>query len=99
MPPARSTSATAAFNARATSSAAAGAAATRVLAAAPEVVASTATTDARTFQLYADTPAVCFGPRAEAIHSVDERVHLPSIVQTAQVVALFIRDWCGVTRA
>ena len=76
-----------------------GAAATRVLAAAPEVVASTATTDARTFQLYADTPAVCFGPRAEAIHSVDERVHLPSIVQTAQVVALFIRDWCGVTRA
>ena len=32
-----------------------------------------------------------------AAHGVDERVYLPSVVQTAQVLALFIRDWCGVT--
>ena len=61
----------------------------------PPLLASTATTDARTFQLYGGTPAICFGPYAEAIHSVDERVHLPSVVQTAQALALLVRDWCG----
>ena len=44
---------------------------------APPLFASTATTDARTFQLYGDTPAVCFGPLAETSTAVDERVHLP----------------------
>ncbi len=61
------------------------------------VFASTATTDARQFQLYGDTPAVCYGPHAEGIHGVDERVFLPSVVETAQVLGLFIRDWCGLT--
>ena len=46
---------------------------------APPLFASTATTDARTFHLYGDTPAVCFGPLAENEHGVDERVHLPSV--------------------
>jgi len=64
---------------------------------APPLFASTATTDARTFQLYGDTPAVCFGPVAESEHGVDERVHLPSVTTTAQAIALFIADWCGVT--
>jgi acetylornithine deacetylase len=63
---------------------------------APPLFASTATTDARTFQLYGDTPAVCFGPLAENEHGVDERVHLPSVTATAQAIALFIADWCGV---
>ena len=63
------------------------------------VFASTATTDARTFHLYGDTPAVCFGALAENLHGVDERVHLPSITPTAQALALFIADWCGVTAA
>jgi acetylornithine deacetylase len=76
-----------------------GAAAERVYGARPGLVASTATTDARTFHLYGDTPAVCFGPRAEGIHSMDERVHLPSMVQTAQALALFVRDWCGLRAA
>ena len=66
---------------------------------APPLFASTATTDARTFQLYGDTPAVCFGPLAESEHGVDERVHLPSITATAQAIALFIADWCGVSAA
>ena len=57
----------------------------------PPLLASTATTDARAFQLYGDTPAVCFGPYAEHAHGVDERVHLPSVTETAQVIALFIR--------
>ena len=72
-----------------------GAAAARVYGAAPPLFASTATTDARTFQLYGGTPAICFGPYAEGIHSVDERVHLLSVVQIAQALALLIRDWCG----
>ena len=61
----------------------------------PPLLASTATTDARSFQLYGDTPAVCFGPLAENEHGVDERVHLPSLTETAQTIALFTRDWCG----
>jgi acetylornithine deacetylase len=63
----------------------------------PQLFASTATTDARTFQLVGDTPAVCFGPLAENEHGVDERVHLPSVTATAQAIALFIADWCGVS--
>jgi acetylornithine deacetylase len=66
---------------------------------APPLFASTATTDARTFQLYGDTPAVCFGPNAENEHGVDERVHLPSITETAQAIALFVADWCGLEEA
>jgi acetylornithine deacetylase len=72
-----------------------GAAAARVTGATPPVQASTATTDARQFALYAGTPAVSFGPLAADIHGVDERVHVPSILTTAQVLALLVRDWCG----
>jgi acetylornithine deacetylase len=64
----------------------------------PGLIASTATTDARSFALYAGTPAVCFGPHAESIHGVDERVSLPSVLQSAQTLALFIADWCGLER-
>jgi acetylornithine deacetylase len=65
----------------------------------PPLFASTATTDARSFQLYGGTPAVCFGPIAESEHGVDERVHVPSVTETAQAIALFIRDWCGLAPA
>jgi acetylornithine deacetylase len=71
-------------------------AAARVTGEPPPVFASTATTDARSFHLYGGTPAVCFGPLAENEHGVDERVHLPSVTTTAQAIALFIADWCGV---
>jgi acetylornithine deacetylase len=67
--------------------------------AAPALFGSTATTDARAFQLYGGCPAVCFGPHAEGVHGVDERVLLSSMVQTAQALGLFIRDWCGLTAA
>ena len=62
----------------------------------PPVFASTATTDARLFHFYGSSPAVCFGPHAENIHAIDERVLLPSVRATAQSLALFIVDWCGV---
>lgn len=60
-----------------------------------ERAAITATTDARFFGLYADTPALVYGPRAEAIHGFDERVELESIRRITGVTALFIADWCG----
>ncbi|ABG04002.1 acetylornithine deacetylase or succinyl-diaminopimelate desuccinylase [Rubrobacter xylanophilus DSM 9941] len=63
----------------------------------PGLEATTATTDARHF-VRAGIPAVCFGPRAENIHGIDERVSLRSVVETAQVLGLFIRDWCGLVR-
>ena len=56
----------------------------------------TATTDARFFGLYADTPALVYGPRAEAIHGFNERVELESMRRVTQATALFIADWCGV---
>ena len=74
-------------------------AAARVTGQRPPLFASTATTDARTFHLYGDTPAVCFGPLAEHEHGVDERVLIPSITSTAQALALFIADWCGLEDA
>src|SRR6202020_1956289 len=67
----------------------------QVVGARPALIASTATTDARSFALYAGSPAVCFGPHAESIHGVDERVSLPSVLHTAQTLALFIAGWCG----
>ncbi|MGK7652045.1 ArgE/DapE family deacylase [Roseovarius sp. B08] len=59
----------------------------------------TATTDARFFGLYADTPALVYGPRAEAIHGFNERVDLESLRRVTQTTALFIADWCGTEEA
>lgn len=58
--------------------------------------ASTATTDARFFQIYGNIPATCYGPKAERIHGIDERVSISSMMEVAEVLALFIADWCGV---
>lgn len=63
----------------------------------PTLVATTGTTDARVFGHAGGMPAVCFGPYAEQAHGVGERVYLPSVVQTAQVMGLFVRDWCGLS--
>jgi acetylornithine deacetylase len=61
---------------------------------APSLQATTATTDARHF-VRRGTPAVCFGPRAEDIHGIDERVSLSSLADVARVLARFVLDWCG----
>jgi acetylornithine deacetylase len=60
----------------------------------PALQATTATTDARHF-VRSGIPAVCFGPRGERIHGIDERVSLRSVTESAQVLGLFVRDWCG----
>jgi acetylornithine deacetylase len=60
----------------------------------PRLEATTATTDARHF-IRSGIPAVCFGPRAEHIHGIDERVSLSSMVQCAEVLAHFLLAWCG----
>ena len=59
----------------------------------------TGTTDARFFGLYADMPALVYGPVAENIHGFDERVNLESCMQVTKSIALFIADWCGLEKA
>jgi len=58
-------------------------------------VSLTATTDARFFGLYADIPALVYGPTAEDIHGFDERVSLASMRDVARSIALFMAQWCG----
>ena len=62
----------------------------------PSRVVTTATTDARAF-VECGIPAVCLGARAEAMHGVDERVHFPTVIETARTLGVLMRDWCGVT--
>ncbi len=57
--------------------------------------AGTGLTDMRYFNLYANTPATCYGPRGSNIHNADEYVELSSILTGAKTLALFILDWCG----
>jgi acetylornithine deacetylase len=59
----------------------------------PALRATTATTDARHYIRHG-IPTVCFGPRAEAIHGIDERVSLRSMHECADVLARFICSWC-----
>lgn len=59
------------------------------------LIATTAATDARFYGLYADIPALVYGPTAESIHGFNERVNLDSVRRNTQAMALFIADWCG----
>jgi acetylornithine deacetylase len=63
---------------------------------APALRATTATTDARHFVRHG-IPAICFGPQAEDIHGIDERVSLTSMHEVARVLARFVLQWCGVS--
>jgi acetylornithine deacetylase len=60
----------------------------------PALRATTATTDARHF-IRTGIPAVCYGPRAESIHGIDERVSISSMLECAEVLARFVLAWCG----
>jgi acetylornithine deacetylase len=53
-----------------------------------------AAADARHF-VRRGIPAVCFGPRVEEVHGIDERVSIASMIQSARITAEFIQDWCG----
>ena len=63
-----------------------------------ELVVSTGTTDARSFNLYGPIPATCYGLTGQDIHGIDEWVSLDSTMRVAEVIARFIARWCGVTR-
>jgi acetylornithine deacetylase len=75
-----------------------GAAHERVFGAPAQLLASSATTDARFFNLYGSIPATCYGPEAADIHGIDESVSLASALQVAKVLALFMAGWCGLER-
>ena len=64
----------------------------------PPLFASTATTDARTFHLYGDTPAVCFGPHAEN-DPRGRRARPPAVdrPRPRRRSRSSSRDWCGVS--
>ena len=63
---------------------------------APSHLHATCTTDVRFFNNYYEIPATCYGPKAIAIHGVDERVSIDSMEQVALVMAHLIANWCGV---
>ncbi|HEX4987092.1 MAG TPA: ArgE/DapE family deacylase [Burkholderiales bacterium] len=71
----------------------------RVMGGEARMFASSATTDARVFNLYGGIPATCYGPEATNIHGIDESVSIDSAVRTAQVLAVFMARWCGVEKA
>jgi acetylornithine deacetylase len=62
----------------------------------PALRATTATTDARHF-VRRGIPAICFGPEAQEIHGIDERVSLRSMHDVARVLTRFLLQWCGVS--
>ncbi|MDR6289120.1 acetylornithine deacetylase [Inquilinus ginsengisoli] len=58
-------------------------------------MASTATTDARFFEIYGGIPATCYGAVGGGYHGIDEWVSIDSMMQVAEVLALFVAEWCG----
>jgi acetylornithine deacetylase len=63
----------------------------------PTYYGGTAGLDARFFVHYG-TPAVTFGPFAEKIHSIDERVSISSTLKTTEIILSTIMDWCEVEK-
>ncbi len=60
----------------------------------PERYIATCTTDLRAFFSHGRGRGVCYGPVAENIHGINERVRLDSILATARTYALFLARWC-----
>ncbi|WP_322013063.1 ArgE/DapE family deacylase [Paraburkholderia sp. J12] len=56
------------------------------------------TTDAKFFNLYGSTPALCYGPGGDNIHGIDESVAIRDVLQVTAVIAWFIARWCGLNR-
>ena len=51
--------------------------------------------DGRVFVLYGKCPCLVYGPHAENIHGIDERVSLSSVKRITGAIALFVAQWCG----
>lgn len=58
------------------------------------MMAFTGTTDAKFFNLYGETPAVCYGPGGENTHGIDESVAIDELLDSITVIAWFIVNWC-----
>ncbi|SEG69574.1 ArgE/DapE family deacylase [Bosea lathyri] len=52
--------------------------------------------DAAVFAVHGNIPSLVYGPIAESIHGIDERVSLPSLKRVTKTLALFAAEWCGV---
>lgn len=52
--------------------------------------------DAAVFAVHGNIPSLVYGPIAENIHGIDERVSLPSLMRVTKALALFAADWCGI---
>ncbi|SCZ12058.1 ArgE/DapE family deacylase [Microvirga guangxiensis] len=52
--------------------------------------------DAAVYAVHAGIPSLVYGPIAENIHAIDERVSLPSLLRVTKAIALFAASWCGV---
>lgn len=52
--------------------------------------------DAAVFSVHGNIPALVYGPIAEKIHGIDERVSLSSLKRVTKTLALFAADWCGI---
>jgi len=61
----------------------------------PVYIGGTAGLDARFF-VNNGIPAVSFGPLAERVHSIDERVSINSTLKITQILISTIMDWCEV---
>jgi acetylornithine deacetylase len=51
--------------------------------------------DAAIFSVHGGIPSLVYGPVAEDIHGIDERVSLTSLRRVTKALALFAADWCG----
>ncbi|QRM32200.1 ArgE/DapE family deacylase [Microvirga sp. VF16] len=52
--------------------------------------------DAAVYAVHAGIPSLVYGPIAENIHAIDERVSLASLRRVTKTIALFAATWCGV---
>ncbi|WP_134494821.1 ArgE/DapE family deacylase [Microvirga pakistanensis] len=55
--------------------------------------------DAAVYSVHGKIPSLVYGPVAENIHAIDERVSLPSLRRVTKAIALFAASWCGVRPA
>jgi acetylornithine deacetylase len=65
----------------------------------PEAYVMACYLDAALFSVHAGMPALVYGPVAENIHGIDERVSLSSLKRVTTTIALFAASWCGVEEA
>lgn len=52
--------------------------------------------DATIFAVHGNIPSLVYGPIAQNVHGIDERVSLASIRRVTKTMALFAADWCGI---